>query len=120
MCSRSLSVTDLLYFVGKVYRDASNFRRIRVPLTDFPFGVAMINRLANSVQVREKSLKCCQYVFRAIAYSDYLGAAECSKSPNQRLHPALHTALLISFQRTPEHPVASGHPTEYCRQPRAR
>jgi len=61
------------YHLAKdMYRDVSNFRRIRVPLTDFPFGVDLINRIANSCQVREKGLKVCQYVFRGLAYSGYL------------------------------------------------
>jgi len=55
-----------------VYKDASNFRRIRVPLTDFPFGVDMINKLANSCQVREKALKVWQYIFKALAFCGYL------------------------------------------------
>jgi len=63
-------------FLDHLYRDvkqdASNFRRFRVPLTDFPFGVTMVNKLANSCQVREKGLKVCQYIFRGLAYSGYL------------------------------------------------
>ena len=57
-----------------VYRDASNFRKIRVPLTDFPFGATMVNKLANSTQVREKTLKCCQYIFRGLAFSGCLSS----------------------------------------------
>ena len=55
-----------------VIKDTLNFRRIRVPLTDFPFGIDMINKLANSCQVREKGLKVWQYIFKALAYCGYL------------------------------------------------
>lgn len=41
----------------------------RIPLTDAYFGVSFINKLANSTQVREKGLKCVQYVLRGAAYS---------------------------------------------------
>ena len=43
----------------------------RIPLTDGHYGVSFINKVANSTQVREKGLKCVQYVLRAIAYSAY-------------------------------------------------
>jgi len=55
-----------------VLKDAFNLKRFRVPLTDFPVGTAMINRLANSTQVREKGLKCMQYILRGAAYSGLL------------------------------------------------
>jgi len=55
-----------------VLTDVSKFTKIRVPLTDFPFGVTMVNKLANSTQVREKTLKVLQYLLRGAAYSGYL------------------------------------------------
>ena len=51
----------------------------RIPLTDAHIGVGFINKAANSTQVREKGLKCLQYVLRAIAYS-----AVCSDAVSQQ------------------------------------
>ena len=36
----------------------------RVPCTDMSFGTALVNKVANSTQVREKGLKILQYVLR--------------------------------------------------------
>ena len=41
----------------------------RVPLTDARLGMGMLNKFANSAQVREKGLKVLQYVFKGVAYS---------------------------------------------------
>lgn len=40
----------------------------RVPLTDAVLGQAVVNKLANSTQCREKTLKIVQYTLRGIAY----------------------------------------------------
>ena len=89
-----------------ILMDASSFRQLRVPLTDFPFGSAMINKLANSTQCREKGMKCVQYILRGAAYTGYFSknvrmpclrlwssTAACSGPP---LLPALsfHCCLL--------------------------
>jgi len=82
----SCLVTTALLLVGvgqtaKIFKDqlaapmlsdAARLSKLRVPLTDFPFGAAMINRLANSTQVREKGLKIMQYILRGAAYSGLL------------------------------------------------
>jgi len=47
---------------------------LRIPLTDACWGTYAINSVANSTQVREKSLKCLQYVCRALAYSKLFSA----------------------------------------------
>lgn len=44
----------------------------RVPCTDMSFGTALVNKVANSTQVREKGLKILQYVLRGSAYSGLL------------------------------------------------
>ena len=41
---------------------------MRIPLTDATYGQATLNKLANTAQVREKSLKILQYVLRGGAY----------------------------------------------------
>eukprot|EP00927_Polykrikos_kofoidii_P055050 TRINITY_DN49368_c0_g1_i1.p1 TRINITY_DN49368_c0_g1~~TRINITY_DN49368_c0_g1_i1.p1 ORF type:complete len:427 (+),score=85.28 TRINITY_DN49368_c0_g1_i1:51-1331(+) len=55
-----------------VWTNVSTFTRIRVPLTDFPFGTAMVNRIMNSTQVREKSLKVIQYTLKGLVFSGKL------------------------------------------------
>ena len=46
---------------------------LRIPLTDACWGTYAINSVANSTQVREKSLKCLQYVLRSGAYCGLFG-----------------------------------------------
>jgi hypothetical protein len=41
----------------------------RVPCTDMSFGITLVNKVANSTQVREKGLKILQYVLRGASYS---------------------------------------------------
>jgi len=60
------------FLLRDAWANISTFTRIRVPLTDFPFGTAMVNRIANSTQVREKTLKVVQYILRGLAYSGML------------------------------------------------
>lgn len=63
--------------VPALYRDArrltgSSWRRGAIPLTDDRVGIHVINRVCNSAQVREKTLKIVQYVLKLSAYSALL------------------------------------------------
>uniref|UniRef100_A0A7S3S7V3 Uncharacterized protein n=1 Tax=Emiliania huxleyi TaxID=2903 RepID=A0A7S3S7V3_EMIHU len=59
--------------VGEMARSAGGSWG-RVPLTDATLGTAVLNKFANSAQVREKGLKVLQYVLKAGAYSRLFSA----------------------------------------------